>query len=662
MIRLAEVPGLNGTSLGLPSVSAQAIAAPAVALGHLAQSIADVAQPFHKVALQVQANENAVLESQRRTQLSEGYAQLSLDLQRDPDPQSHLDRVNAFLGEHASTFDDPDLPPVLRQRLGQHFTSFASAARIRTAENAARLSTKRAGLAVQSELQAAKEAGDPDRYNEAIATGRDAGILLPEHEDALQADFRQHTTFRQMVRTIDADPLGSEEQLADPDFLDRYPDLKLENLDKLRRYAGQQANGHRAEFWDGVLNAALDQGEGHSILSLEDLGTLAEQGDITPQQRASYIRSFHAPEPPVFDPVLYEGAAAAIGTYDPASDPTGALLATLRGNIATLPLPDEHLAELRSRLSDRAKPPSSRTTQHRLGGDFSRLTTEYFNQGKFGDWFTLSDHDNDPRTADRQVIDLPSYHAALAAQRTFRDAWEGYLETAPADLDPVQAQEAFKQLHQQSIDAAPALDLGIPDAGAPPIDYERRVNDALGIPPQSSNAPTGASGALPGELAGYTQSAREAARLHGLPEDDFLAALSEASNGGTSNLLATHRNAAGTTGPSGPLAYPSLEASIAAYAAAHKSAKPPTLNAADWGATEADWFAQAQPTDPHTISLGLGVLRDAWTLQHYDDGSFPARGKADTRYSNATDRGTVTGTFLPTQPAPPDTNGVLPVR
>ena len=50
MIRLAEVPGLNGTSLGLPSVSAQAIAAPAVALGHLAQSIADVAQPFHKVA------------------------------------------------------------------------------------------------------------------------------------------------------------------------------------------------------------------------------------------------------------------------------------------------------------------------------------------------------------------------------------------------------------------------------------------------------------------------------------------------------------------------------------------------------------------------------------------------------------------------------------
>jgi len=602
MIRLAEIPGLSGTALGLATPSAAAIAAPAVALGHLGQSIADVAKPFAQVALKVQAAENATRESNLRTSLNEGYSQLTIDLARDPDPQSHLDRVNSYLQQQAAAFQDPDLPPVSRQRLEDHFASFASTARIRTAESAATLSTKRAGLALKNELDGAKRTGNQAQFDDAISTGIDSGLLLPEHVDPLQQQFRSDNLFRDLVKTIDADPDATREQLEDPEFLTRYPDITPESLDKLRRYATQQGNYQRAETWDGILNAALNQGDQRSLLSLDDLEQMAADGDITAEHRASYTRAFLAAEPPAYDPALYEQADSAIGTYDTGTDPTGAGLANLRTLIGTLPLPPEHLKILQGRLNDRANPGND-TTRHRLSGDFSRLTTEYFNQGKFGSWFTYADHDRDPRTADQKTIDLPTYHAAIAAQRSFRDGWEAYLKSAPRDLDPLIAQEEFKKLHQQSREAAPPLDLGVPDA-PPATDYRDRVNRSLGIEeptPQTSTQP-GDAGTLPGNLNQYSRTFAEAARLYGIEPADLALAAAKATRQGTA--------------PLDPAA-PDFETSLASLAADQPGAKAPTLTAADWGTVEAEWFGEAQPTDPHTIRLGLGVLRDAWNVSQF---------------------------------------------
>ena len=108
-------------------------------------------------------------------------------------------------------------------------------------------------------------------------------------------------------------------------------------MQRLRNYAEPLANRSKAELWDNVLNASIDG----NILPPGELKELAEDGMISPEQRAQYLSTYHGPGKPEFDATIYEDAFSVISRYSPDQDPTGATLAQLRGQLATLPLPAE---------------------------------------------------------------------------------------------------------------------------------------------------------------------------------------------------------------------------------------------------------------------------------------------------------------------------------
>src|SRR5690606_13416416 len=133
---------------------------------------------------------------------------------------------------------------------------------------------KRATLAHNHEVELAVETNNRPAYLKARQSALDAGLILPEQAEALDRDFEMRTSYNSIVRAIHEEPLTAEEQLEDPDFLERYPHLGHENLERLRRFAFTEANRARGEMWDGLLNDALDG----RILSKDELADMARIG------------------------------------------------------------------------------------------------------------------------------------------------------------------------------------------------------------------------------------------------------------------------------------------------------------------------------------------------------------------------------------------------
>lgn len=502
MIRALEIPGLQPTSVSDAKVSPGAAMAPANALGDVAAGIAKLGEPFAEIAARTQLAENARIELETRSGWNRQLADLNLKLQKESDPAQWTQQTDALLAQLKGGIDT-SLPPVVRDRLTLQYSEFADRAMIGAAAESAKLSQTRARLALENDVQLSTATEDRDLYMKARQTATDAGILLPEEATKMDREYSSRTIYNHLARKIDEDPSTMEEWLEDtesPEARAAIEQLGPENLERLRRHAHQAANAERADLWDNLLNQALNDGPDRVILSKDELRRLADEGSISPEQRAAYLNAYHGETPPPFDPQIYNDAFGAISTYDPANDPTGATLAQLRGGLATLPLPKESVAELRDRLNERAKPQNP--TAHKLAGDFAKLNEEAFDAGRFGNWFSYTDHDDDPRTMNRKVIAFDSYGRALATKRRFTDAFDGWLRNQGEDLDPVKAQEVHDQLFERIV-----LDQDDPAAGplipgAPPlIDFGRDVDGLLGTPAPAAGKETSSTTA-PGATFG----------------------------------------------------------------------------------------------------------------------------------------------------------------
>lgn len=188
MIRLPDIPGLQGSAINAPGVSAGAAAAPAVALGDMAKSIAGVSEHFHNVALDVQQKENARMVSERTTQLAMGKAELDLELRNESDPKAIIEKTRAFYARSKGLVDSQDLPPAVRDQLIPHFDRLATHGVIDAGAQAARLQDKRTLLQMQNELETALGAGDEPGAQAAIARLRETGLVLPEQADSMERE------------------------------------------------------------------------------------------------------------------------------------------------------------------------------------------------------------------------------------------------------------------------------------------------------------------------------------------------------------------------------------------------------------------------------------------------------------------------------------------
>ena len=475
---VVSIPGLAMTNPGTPRVSPQAAAAPAQALGDVASAIGSISRPFAEIADRLQEAENQRALSTTRTALDESRSKLFIDLQTVTDPAEHIRRTDDFLQQSKTALDDPSLAPVVRDRLIPYFDQWASDTRTTVAERAAKLTQERARLAANNELQAAQDAGDITRAATVIDEQIASGLMLPEQGDQIKHQLQQQITFRNITKEIEADPLAAPDMVGD-DLIEKYPELSLEDADRLRDFADRSQQSARAEFFDGIAAAA----ENGQTLAPDDLRAMVEEGILTPTQSASYLRTYHGSAPPEADPELYDAVHDTIMAYDPAADPTGRALADLRADIATLPLPKDHVAELRKRLNNRATASADSPT-HRLAKDFSAITAERFDQGMFGSWFSAK--------GTTKTIDRAGYETAIGKKREFLDAWDAYLENAPANLSPAEARQTYDTLFDQIVNSSTDFDLLQDFAPAYNFDLEadQLLDQSMVLPPRQPDQAT----------------------------------------------------------------------------------------------------------------------------------------------------------------------------
>jgi len=496
---IPEISMLGGTHR--PSVAGVAMAgAPGKAAATVATGIGDIGETVLNIAGKVQATEDARKRSTLRTQWQRGLSELELDLAKDADPEKHLDKLENFIGRSRAAITDANPSARAREALELEFADFETDSRRRVGINAARLSRERAGLALQNELETAKQTGNRDAYVKALDTAEEGTLVLPERRVSLLREFDYHSEFRALQKEIEADPLDMERDLEAPDFLERYPNQNPESLDSLRRLASAEANRARGEIWDNVLNASLDG----KVLSKDELRQMAVDGIISPQQRASYLDRWHQLAPPEFDAATYNQAFSAVTSYEPANDPTGATVAQLRQNLGTLALPEESIRELKGRLEARLSP--IKRPAHKLASEFEKQTAERFDSGDFGGgWWAWQptvggDGQPIPNRWRKEIISREKWAAAHSARQQFTAAWDTYLQNSGEDLDTVKAQQTYDALFDRMIldreDSGPLI-----PAAPPAFDFGRDVDSLLGTPAPATGKETSATSS-PGTFGG----------------------------------------------------------------------------------------------------------------------------------------------------------------
>ena len=244
MIRLPDIPGLQGSAINAPAVRAGAVAASAEALGNLAQGIADVSEHFHNTAIQVQKQENARIVSEKRQQLAQAYADFQVGLQSDPDPASRMQKTSAFLGEWKGQMDDGKMAPAVRDELVSHFDSFATNAKIRQTEDSARLSVRRSAATFDNEISQAAVNKDMAAGEAAIQTAVASGIMLPEEGEAAKRKLMQNIALQQFQAEIGSDAAGWIER----NPVDKVPDgMNVLQYQRLHEQAKEQVRGQTFE-------------------------------------------------------------------------------------------------------------------------------------------------------------------------------------------------------------------------------------------------------------------------------------------------------------------------------------------------------------------------------------------------------------------------------
>lgn len=242
MIRLPEIPSLQPINyrpqmVESPTHDARAHAGEGKALNGLAGSIAQLGGTFVKVAEETQKHEAVRIMSQKRMELSEEYAQFQLNLQKDPDPQSRLDKTNTFLRDKEAGFDDPSLTSDQRDSLKLYYDGFASETRIASAKDAASLEAKRSYLALGNEMDQAKRNKDRPAFQRALQTGLDAGVVLPEKvaelTDDFDQDFQAQANAEVISSALENDPEDLAAKLEDEGFRGTYG-IQPEDVPRLK--------------------------------------------------------------------------------------------------------------------------------------------------------------------------------------------------------------------------------------------------------------------------------------------------------------------------------------------------------------------------------------------------------------------------------------------
>ena len=330
MIKIPDVPGLQGTQINAPAARFEAANAPNAALGgSIADAIGGVGEYFQGVADQAQKLENARAESEARMQMDAGYSQLQIDLEKDPDPASRMNKTRQYFEQSRGIADNPNLSPQARDSLQRFHTEFAHKGMIRGAADAAQLSMKRAGLQHNNELDAAVLADDEERAMGIIDKSQAAGIILPEQ--AIAAKVRVQQTLKERAEQTDIieDPkTWSENNPPDkvPPGTDpaRYQQMQDFAKGQMRKKTYEASAG----IMDGIVSGQITTEEQIDELTQDIRPTAVEElkNGLRMRQADGYKEKVASPD---YQAGLYGQLSIAIGDFEPDAEDADARIALI---------------------------------------------------------------------------------------------------------------------------------------------------------------------------------------------------------------------------------------------------------------------------------------------------------------------------------------------
>jgi hypothetical protein len=330
MIRIPEVPGLQGTQVNAPDARFAAANAPNAALGGpVAEAIGGVGEHFQGVADQAQKMENARAESEARMQMDSGYAQLQIDLEKDPDPVSRIEKTRQFFEQSKGVAENPNLSPQVRDSLRQFHAEFAHKGTIQVASRAAELSMKRAGLQFSNELDAAVLAGDEARAMSIVDQAVAAGLQLPEQGQASKVKIQQTLKSQAEQKAVIEDPA---------EWLQKNPPNKVPPGTDPARYQQMQdfAKGQMrkktyeasANIMDGIVSGAITSEKQIDALTLDLRPTAVEElkNGLRLRQAEGYKEKVASPD---YQAQVYGQLSAAIADFNPEAEDADARIAMI---------------------------------------------------------------------------------------------------------------------------------------------------------------------------------------------------------------------------------------------------------------------------------------------------------------------------------------------
>ncbi|MFM2198856.1 MAG: Marinomonas phage CPP1m [Verrucomicrobiota bacterium] len=269
MIRLPDTPTIQSTGLGAPTVSAEAAAAPARALGSIAGAIGQTSEQFVNLGHNLARVDNARLFAEAQTELEKNYAEFQSDLAKETDPQARLDKTNTFFRQQEGALVPSSAPPAVRAKLASYFTDFSTRAKISTAEETARLGVKRATLALGNRIDVAEQHLNQEDHRLALDSAEEAGILLPEQREELQRRFDRKKAITGIASLIYEKPLEAKEELESEGFVERTPGISEADRIGFLKKAEEEISGLQRDSLK-LITDMMDRGEIVTEADLED--------------------------------------------------------------------------------------------------------------------------------------------------------------------------------------------------------------------------------------------------------------------------------------------------------------------------------------------------------------------------------------------------------
>lgn len=558
-----RIPNIIPGTVSTATATAADLTHGAQGLGRLASGIADLGQTFQTIADREQSIVNARHESETRLAIQTEHADFLQKLSQNNNPEDYLPAYETHAAKLQTYLQNDDHSPQTNQRLHLWLNQYTGQNKIHVAELAHNLNRKRASLALDNELTAAKNSGDQYAYESALNLGTESGLLLPEQKQKLLTDYQTETTYNTITAQIDTDPAAALEQLSSEDIQTRYPTLGKENIARLTAYATKRKHEDTSLIMDRLTMDAIDG----KYLPEEEIKKLHTDGTLTAAQASAYISRARSAAPPEYDATSYDLAQKTILTYDPKQDPDGFQLATLRTQLATLPLPPEHIKQLKENLDQRTTNPDS--PKHKLASYFHTVIESDWKAEAFGEWFDMVDDPTDTKIS-RKVIKHDQYASALDYKLRLEGAFHTWLTEQPDTLTPEDAMKKYRELKTAAASELPPINLAPPpvqtynpdlylDELPPDQDTPLQDNQDPASAPTTSAIP---AKAIPAPLRKLQSDFEAAGAKYGV-DPRFLMAISmhETANG-TSRVFREKNNAMGVSNSKGAIAQPSHAHSI----------------------------------------------------------------------------------------------------